>query len=128
MPDTQYDFYIIVQHKMIINDTLLKANNIPYMHTEIGPSFYFSSKMKCLCPEYARSSYLQVLHNLPTSSLPTFITGHSSTVPLTCRHHEPLAVPQIWCLSGLSACRGNCPLHLGPPFASFLLGEFVCTF
>lgn len=86
MPDIQYNFYIIVQHKMMINDTLLKANNIPHMHTELSPSFSFSSKMKYLCPEYARSSYLQVLHKLPTSCLPTFIAGPSSTVLLTCRH------------------------------------------
>lgn len=84
------------------------------MHSEIGPSS-FSSKMKHLCTEYARSSYLQALHDLPTSSLPTFITGHSFTVTLTCRRQEPLAIPQASVLVE--------ELFLfDPPFASFLLG------
>lgn len=127
MLDIQYNFYTIVQHKMIINGVLLKANNVPCMHTEIGPSS-FSFKMKYLCTEYARSSYLRALRDLPTPSLPTFITGHTFTVGLTCRRHEPLAIPQICCLSGLRVCRSTILFTLTLPLPLFYFVEFYTPF
>lgn len=127
MLDIQYNFYTIVQHKMIINGVLLKANNVPCMHTEIGPSS-FSFKMKYLCTEYARSSYLRALRDLPTPSLPSFITGHTFTVGLTCRRHEPLAIPQICCLSGLRVCRSTILSTLTLPLPLFYFVEFYTPF